>query len=162
MELVVEYLNNHLRPDLVVNTGDIVILDADSAEDRDATWRLHQKIGARLRVVPGNHDVGEPGEAMDGDVCHERTCRCFQADLGRGPFVEFGDPAEGAEGWVFVGINSQVPSSGLPEEDDQWRWLEEVAGKAQGLSVVLFLHKPMSLKGRSDPDITITARAGSG
>jgi predicted MPP superfamily phosphohydrolase len=31
MELVVEYLNNHLRPDLVVNTGDIVILDAGSA-----------------------------------------------------------------------------------------------------------------------------------
>ncbi len=36
MELVVEYLNNHLRPDLIVNTGDIVILDADSAEDSDA------------------------------------------------------------------------------------------------------------------------------
>ena len=158
MELVAEYLNHHLRPDLVVNTGDIVILDADSAEDRHTAWRLHQDIGGHLRVVPGNHDVGEPGDApwMGMSVTSERVAN-FKDTWGSDRFVEFGEPDNGAEGWVFIGINSQVLSSRLPEEADQWHWLEEVVGKVQGLSVLLFLHKPMSLSGRADRDITIAA-----
>ena len=158
MELVAEYLNHQLRPDLVVNTGDIVILDADSAEDRHTAWRLHQEIGGPLRVVPGNHDVGEPGDGpwMGMSVTSERVAN-FKHTWGSDRFVEFGEPANGAEGWVFIGINSQVLSSHLPEEADQWHWLEEVVGKVQGLSVLLFLHKPMSLSGRADRDITIAA-----
>jgi 3',5'-cyclic AMP phosphodiesterase CpdA len=62
MSLLVEYVNNELRPDLVIHTGDVVILNPDSLGDRLTAWRLHQKIDAPLLVLPGNHDVGESGD----------------------------------------------------------------------------------------------------
>ncbi len=58
-ERLVDYLNEVAAPDLAINTGDAVILDPDAADDRDAAIRIHERIQAPLRVLPGNHDVGE-------------------------------------------------------------------------------------------------------
>ena len=58
-ERLVDYLNEVAAPELAINTGDVVILDPDAADDRDAAIRIHERIQAPLRVLPGNHDVGE-------------------------------------------------------------------------------------------------------
>jgi hypothetical protein len=68
----------------------------------------------------------------------------FRHTWGSDRFMEFGEPADGAEGWVFIGVNSQVLSSRIPEEADQWHWLEEVVGKIQGSSVMLLDAPPPS------------------
>jgi len=44
--------------------------------------------------------------------------------------------------WAIIGLNSEVLSSGLPEETEQWEWLEEVAAEVQGRCVAFFLHRP--------------------
>ncbi len=62
MSSLVDYLNKELVPDLVINTGDVVIVNPDSAEDRRTAHELHEQIAAPLRVLPGNHDVGESGD----------------------------------------------------------------------------------------------------
>ena len=61
-ERVVRYINEEMAPDLVVNTGDLALLDPDDADDRAMAERLHRSFEAPLLVLPGNHDVGEVGE----------------------------------------------------------------------------------------------------
>jgi 3',5'-cyclic AMP phosphodiesterase CpdA len=159
-ERLVDYLNDLAEPDLVVNTGDVVILDPDSTEDRDAAMRIHERIDAPLRVLPGNHDVGECApEPWQGIGVSSRRVQDFRSVWGSDRFVLFGDAARDAEEWAFVGINSELCSSGLPEEDEQWAWLEEIAAEAAGRSVMLFLHKPLVIDDGTRESVTVAAAA---
>jgi 3',5'-cyclic AMP phosphodiesterase CpdA len=159
-ERLVDYLNEVAEPDLVVHTGDVVILDPDSTEDRAAAVRIHERIDAPLRVLPGNHDVGEcAAEPWRGIGVSSRRVQDFRSAWGSDRFVLSGDAALDAEGWVFAGINSELCSSGLPEEEEQWAWLEEVAAEAAGRSVMLFLHKPLVIDDGTRENVTVTAAA---
>jgi 3',5'-cyclic AMP phosphodiesterase CpdA len=159
MSLLVDFLNEDLRPDLVINTGDVVILNPDSPDDRQAAWRLHQQISAPLLVLPGNHDVGESGDDVwkGISVTRERVAT-FAGTWGADRFFELGSAETGSQDWAFIGINSERMSSGLPEEDEQWDWLAGVAGQARGKSVVLFLHKPLWFLGGAEAGMTVLER----
>jgi 3',5'-cyclic AMP phosphodiesterase CpdA len=157
-ERLVDYLNGAAEPDLVVNTGDIVIVDPDAADDRDAAMRIHERINAPLQVLPGNHDVGEcAAEPWRGIGVSSRRVQSFRSAWGSDRFVLLGDAAHDAQGWAFVGINSELASSGLPEEDEQWQWLKEVAVEATGMSVMLFLHKPLVIDDGTREGVTVSA-----
>jgi 3',5'-cyclic AMP phosphodiesterase CpdA len=159
-ERLVTYLNEVAQPDLVVNTGDVVILDPDATADRDAAMRIHQRIDAPLRVLPGNHDVGECApEPWRGIGVSSRRVQSFRSAWGSDRFVLFGDAARDAEGWAFAGIDSELCGSGLPEEDGQWAWLAEVAAETAGRSVMLFLHKPLVIRDGTRENVTVTAAA---
>ncbi|MCU1493062.1 MAG: hypothetical protein JWO62_826 [Acidimicrobiaceae bacterium] len=137
--ILVDFVNTELRPDLVVNSGDVALLSPDSAEDREAARRLHERFDAPVRVLPGNHDLGEPGDHpwMGLAVTSERL-RGFTDAFGPGRFLELD-----TEGWAIVGMNSEILSSGLDEEREQWEWLEGAAAASRDRSVMLFLHKPL-------------------
>lgn len=159
-ERLVDYLNEVARPDLAVNSGDIVILDPDSAPDRAAAIRIHERIDAPLRVVPGNHDVGEcAAEPWRGLGVSSERVRGFRSAWGSDRFAVFGDAAQDAGEWAFVGINSELCGSGLPEEDEQWAWLAKVAAEAAGRSVMLFLHKPLVIDDGTRDGVTVAAAA---
>ena len=136
---LVEFVNDELRPDLIVNTGDVSILTPDSEPDRETAYKLHQGFNAPVVVLPGNHDLGEPGDHpwMGLSVTSARLAN-FIATFGSDHFVQLVD-----ETWAVVGMNSELLSSGLPEEGAQWAWLEEVAAQVAGRSLLLFLHKPL-------------------
>ena len=156
--LLAGYLNTEIRPDLVINTGDVVILNPDSDKDREAAWRLHREIEAPLLVIPGNHDVGECADEpwMGIEVTSNRVAG-FTRTWGPDRFFLPGSAATGSADWAFIGINSERMSSGLPEEDEQWEWLTGVAEQVKGKSVMLFLHKPLWFPGGSRSGITIAA-----
>jgi len=156
MALVTGYLNTELRPDLVINTGDLVIANPDSQPDRETAWKLHQEIDAPLLILPGNHDVGETGPEpwMGVPVSSDRVA-AFTGTWGPDRFIQVGSAGTGSAGWVFIGLNSERMSSGLPEEDEQWDWLAGAARRAQGRSVMLFLHKPLWFPGGPQPGITV-------
>jgi 3',5'-cyclic AMP phosphodiesterase CpdA len=137
--ILADFVNTTLRPDLVVNTGDVSILTPDSLEDRAAALKLHEAFEAPVRILPGNHDLGEAGGHpwMGLSVTSDRL-KGFIDTYGADRFVDLG-----TEGWAIVGIDSEILSSGLPEEEEQWQWLEGIAGQAEGRSVLLFLHKPL-------------------
>jgi 3',5'-cyclic AMP phosphodiesterase CpdA len=157
-ERLVDYLNDVVRPDLVINTGDLVILDPDAAADRAAAVRVHQRIAAPLRVLPGNHDVGDcAADPWRGIGVTSERVQNFRSAWGSDRFALFGDADQDAAGWAFVGINSELCSSGLPEEDEQWSWLEETAARAAGRMVMLFLHKPLVIDGGPRNGTTVTA-----
>jgi 3',5'-cyclic AMP phosphodiesterase CpdA len=157
MALLTGYLNDVLRPDLVVNTGDLVILDPDSQPDRETARALHQRIDAPLLVLPGNHDVGESGPDpwMGISVTSDRVAG-YISSWGPDRFFRLGSADTGSAGWAFVGINSERMSSGLPEEAEQWDWLAGIAEQVRGMSVMLFLHKPLWFPGAPQPGVTVT------
>lgn len=158
-ERLVGYLNQ-AEPDLVVHTGDVVIVDPDSAPDRAAAMGIHQRINAPLRVLPGNHDVGEcAAEPWQGIGVTSERVQGFRSAWGSDRFVVLGDAALDAGGWAFVGINSELCGSGLPEESEQQEWLEDVAARASGRQVMLFLHKPLVTDDGERPNVTLPAAA---
>ena len=116
MSLLVDFLNEELRPDLVIHTGDVVILNPDSPDDRQAAWQLLRQINAPLLVLPGNHDVGESGDDvwMDISVTCKRVAD-FAGTWGADRFLRLGDAETGSQDRAFIGINSERMSSGLPE-----------------------------------------------
>lgn len=130
------FINDQLRPDLVVHTGDVSMLDPDSGADRAAARELLGLIGAPLRVLPGNHDVGEPGDdPWGGFAVTSARVSAFTGVFGPDHWLEL------AGGWAVIGLNSEVLGSGLPEEEAQWDWLEMVARQAVGRPALVFCHK---------------------
>jgi len=158
MSLLTSYINNELRPDLVVHTGDVVIANPDSAQDRDAARRLLGQIDAPLLVLPGNHDVGESADNpwMDIPVTSERIAG-YTSAWGEDRFFLDGEATARSGDWVFIGLNSERFGSGLPQEDEQWDWLAGASARARGKSVLLFLHKPLWFPGGSLSGITVPA-----
>jgi 3',5'-cyclic AMP phosphodiesterase CpdA len=154
-ELAAEYVNR-LRPDLVVHTGDAIGLDPDSADERSFAAGCLATIDAPLRVLPGNHDVGETGPAAwlgfhatsDRVRAHRRA---FDGDR----FVETFD------GWTIVGLNSEMLGSGIPEEDEQWAWLDDTLAASKGDRIVLFQHKPAWRPRGHPPDALVSIPVAS-
>jgi hypothetical protein len=53
--------------------------------------------------------------------------------------------------WRLIGIDAQLLSSGLPEEEQQWRWLTGlVADVPRGDPIGIFTHKPLDGLGREE------------
>jgi 3',5'-cyclic AMP phosphodiesterase CpdA len=135
---VVDFVNETLRPDLVVHTGDVVGLSPDHDGDRRAAVAVHAQLRAPLLVVPGNHDVGDPGDTpwMGLGVTSARVAE-HRRVFGEIPFLEsFGD-------WGVLGLNSQVVGSGLAEEQEQWEWLERTLAAPGPRKLLLFMHMPL-------------------
>lgn len=130
---------NRLAPDLVINTGDIVALAPDVAEDRIIARELHQVLDAPVLMLPGNHDVGEVGDKpwMGIEVTSARL-GAYREVFGEDRWFRILD-----EEWALVGLDSQLFGSGLPEEREQWGWLEGAVAEIGDRSVLLFLHKPL-------------------
>ncbi|HVW40126.1 MAG TPA: metallophosphoesterase [Amycolatopsis sp.] len=137
--LLARHLNEEVRPDLVVHSGDIQIIHPDDAADRATSRELLDLIAAPVLVVPGNHDVGMPGvNAWAGLTVTDERVAAHEAAFGPDHWRHDTDEA------VVLGINSELLSSGLQREADQWRWIEQTfAGLPAGRPVLLFLHKPL-------------------
>src|SRR5262249_50386204 len=116
------------------------------------------RIDAPLRVLPGNHDVGESAaEPWRGIAVTSQRVQAFRSAWGDDRFVVFGDAACDADGWAFVGISSELCGSGLPEEGEQWAWGEGGGGGAGGRAVMVFLPKPVVIDDGSRENVTLAA-----
>jgi 3',5'-cyclic AMP phosphodiesterase CpdA len=140
LERVAAYVNERVRPDLIVHTGDVIALSPDSMEDREFALDAHRIFDAPVRYLPGNHDVGEGATQRPwmGFGITSRRLALHRKVFGDDRFVER------AGAWTLVGLNSGLLGCRLPEEDEQWAWLEEVlASTPPSSSVLLFLHQPL-------------------
>lgn len=131
-------LINEIDPAFVVHSGDVGILDPDEAADREAARELLAGIRAPMRVLPGNHDVGErPDNAWAGLVVTPGRLAAFEEAFGPDHWLELrGD-------WAIVGVNSEIMGSGLPAEDAQWAWLRTLPAQIGARPTLLFSHKPV-------------------
>jgi 3',5'-cyclic AMP phosphodiesterase CpdA len=144
-ERLVRFINDELEPDLVVHSGDLSILTPDSPEDKATGRELHDQIQPMLRIVPGNHDIGEAGHhPWAGLSVSSARVGAFRDVFGHDHWVEIvAGSTPGAPEWAVIGIDSEVLGSGLPEEGEQWAFLEKLPEVVGDRPAVLFLHKPL-------------------
>jgi alkaline phosphatase D len=117
---------------------DIIIASGDVSEDGYVCDGMFERIKALLdqcpapvHVIPGNHDVGEP----DGDPqVTVAFLDKWRAAFGSDRFVVE------RNGWTLIGLDSQIVGSGLAEECDQLRWLDQQLAGADHVGI--FLHQP--------------------
>jgi 3',5'-cyclic AMP phosphodiesterase CpdA len=138
-ERLVAHVNEQLRPDLVVHSGDVVIADPDATDDHRRAHELMQRFAAPVRVVPGNHDVGAPGEhPWKGLSVTDERVAAFEQIWGDDHW------RHDLDGWTVLGLDSELFGSGLDREAEQWRWLEQtVEDMPADRPTLVFLHKPI-------------------
>lgn len=137
--LLVEHVNTVLRPDLVVHTGDLVVVDPDDAADRARAHELMAGFTAPVRVLPGNHDVGDGAtRPWKGIPVTDARVAAFERVWGPDHW------RHDLGGWTLLGLDSELFGSGLDREAAQWAWLEDaVADLGTGRPTLVFLHKPI-------------------
>jgi 3',5'-cyclic AMP phosphodiesterase CpdA len=109
-------------PDLVIHTGDVTVDGADVEEDLRSTAELMRGLGVRLRAVPGNHDVGDPGHKHQ--PVNEARLQRWRSHFGPDRWVE------DIEDRRLIGFDAMLLGSGEREEALQARWLEAAMNDA--------------------------------
>ena len=129
---------NAWKPELVIHTGDLSINGADRVEDLTYSMDMMKRFDAPVRVIPGNHDLGEePGfMQLDQPTTVERLVR-YEEAVGPDRWAfDAGD-------WRLIGMNAQVLGTGLLREEEQACWLEAELTENQGRPIGIFTHKPL-------------------
>ena len=93
-----------LSADLIVHTGDVTLDGANGEGDFAMAATAMADMPAPLRVVPGNHDVGDLGSATEKPDA-ARIAR-HERHFGATPWVE------DRPGWRLLGLSSQVIGAG--------------------------------------------------
>ena len=143
-----------VRPDLVVNTGDVSWDGPAGRADMEFALELHETLPADCRYLPGNHDIGDNPTA----VGVAPSCPATQ-EL-RDAFVSvFGEDRWQFEAanWRFIGLNSLIMNTGIPSEAEQEDWMTSQLEGARGKPIALFLHKPLFLNTPGDPEEAATS-----
>ncbi len=124
--------------DLVIVSGDLSIDGADSDDDLAFARHMFARLGERLAVIPGNHDIGEePGAIHTGQPADATRLQRYLGVFGTDRFMR------DVGAWRLIGINAHLFGTGLPREAEQWSWLLDWLGETGKRPVGLFLHKPL-------------------
>ena len=139
-----------VRPDLVLNSGDISLSGKSNESDLAAARALHEAIGLPVRFLPGNHDLGDSqdlaahGAAVITDERRARYLAHFGAD-----FWTLDVP-----GWRLLAIDAQLLGSDLAAAADQEDAIVQATASLGARKLALFLHMPLFDKAADEPAMT--------
>jgi alkaline phosphatase D len=140
----VEALVTQHKPDLVINTGDLVRDAPDEADDHAHAAFRQRGLRVETLCLPGNHDIGDgppTGTGPAGGLLSR-----FESLYGPVHWVRRLDA------WSVIGINAMLLGSGQPEEADEWTWLQRALADEARRPIALFIHKPLFLAHPDEPD----------
>ena len=143
-----------VRPDLVINSGDVSWDGPTRRADLEFGMQLHAALPVECRYLPGNHDIGDNPTAVGV------APSCPATEELRDAFISvFGEDRWQFEAanWRFIGLNSLIMNTGIPSELEQEEWLRTQLEDANGKPIALFLHKPLFLNTPEDPEEASTA-----
>ena len=126
-----------LSPDLVVHSGDVSFNGPAAEADLAFARTEMDRIAARWRIIPGNHDVGEapPHSRLDQPLTDARIA-AWRRIFGSAWWVE--DVAA----WRLVGLDTSLFGSGRPEEAEQAAFFREALATRGARPVLVFMHMP--------------------
>ena len=133
--------------DFVIHTGDL--MDEPSAWAARAIKAMISQLQVPIYFVPGNHDVYNP---QMGEIEVPWWARLEVDSSLEAQYRGWFGPAWHTFSWRgvhLVGIDSLIINSGLPEEAEQWAWLEETLAEIalrEPEQIVLFTHRPLFIQ----------------
>ncbi len=134
---------NAAKVDLVLIAGDLA--DRSQPEEWSAFRELIRGFEAPVLFVPGNHDVGpKPNSGKEGTVNSQRYAKFVEA-MGPGFWVKE------VPGLKVVGITTSLLGSSLPEENEQWSFLEQTLSVPSKAPTVLLTHYPLFVETPDEP-----------
>ena len=142
--------------DFMIHTGDM--MDEPSAWAARAVRAMLSQLRIPIYFVPGNHDVYNPPM---GEIEAPWWARLGVNSTVQASYRSWFGPAWhkfDCRGVHMVGIDSLIIDSGLPEEAEQWDWLEETLAEIalrQPEQILLFTHRPLFI-GQPDEDLDAT------
>ncbi|WP_370677783.1 metallophosphoesterase [Pleomorphomonas sp. PLEO] len=135
---------NDRRPDLTVILGDLTFDGANSDADCAFAREALADLKSPCLVLPGNHDVGDTDRGSRQPANAERLARWVRT-FGADRWV-----SDEIDGWRLIGLNAQILGTGLPEEIEQWRFLEQAL--VTDRRTIVFTHQPLFLEHRREGD----------
>jgi 3',5'-cyclic AMP phosphodiesterase CpdA len=132
---------NAIDADAVVVSGDLAINGPDSDEELAFATGALKGIKARCLALPGNHDVGDEPPGQDAHQLIDLP-RLARWDRYIGPDRWALD----LHHWTVLGLNSQLPGSGLAREAEQNQWLDHELARAAGRRIAIIMHKPLFIE----------------
>lgn len=129
---------NWLKPDLIVNTGDLI--NDPSSHLQDSIYRARKAdFNVPVWEVPGNHDVMGYSEENMANYLALRGYKRF---------------AFKKKGCTFIGIDSNCIKDGATQaEEEQLNWIKEQLLKAAGSRYIfVFLHCPIIRETIDEPE----------
>lgn len=128
--------------DYIVHTGDITLDGIRFEEDYAFCRDFLARAGKEILYIPGNHDIGDNPSLSKPE--EEKGSRINAGRLAR--YKRYYDKDRWSfdrDGWRIVGINSMLIGSGLPEEQEQFAWLDEQLDTLGDLHLAVFTHQPL-------------------
>jgi Icc-related predicted phosphoesterase len=143
---VIERLNQ-IAPALTIHLGDLVHPVPSMptyAQAADNFKQLTAALQSPLRLVPGNHDVGDkPVAWAPAGIVNDAALALWREHFGD-HFYSFD-----FQGLHIAVVDAQIINSGLAAEGEQRAWLERDLAAHAGQRTFLCLHYPPYV---SDPD----------
>jgi predicted phosphodiesterase len=136
-EVILDIINRDL-PNFVLIAGDLSLNGFANEDDLKFTHEQFGRINCPVRVIPGNHDLGNNISSVDGgpeiSLSQRKTfIKYFRRDWW----------VEEIGSWSFIGLNSLLFSSEFDAEGAQAEWLLQTVARSQNRSIALCLHKPL-------------------
>ena len=124
-----------VKPDLIINTGDVSMNGAGDPADLDTAAAWHRTLAAPVLAVPGNHDIGDLLDYKPDQLINDDRITTFERIIGPQYWLK------DVQGWRLIGLNALLFDSGHPAEEAQYLWLEEALTVPARFAI--FLHKPL-------------------
>lgn len=141
-----------LKPDLIVHTGDISFNGPARPGDLGFAVSRLDRLPAPVRIIAGNHDVGEaPRYSRLDQPVNDGRIAAWQEAVG--PLWW----REDIGAWRLVGLDTALMASDRPEEAEQEAFLVEVLATRGARPVLLFLHMPPFYRDVDDATPTTSA-----
>lgn len=129
--------------DLVLFAGDLT----DRALPEDIATALEQmrRFAAPVHYVAGNHDVGDKLSVRGANPITGASLDAYEARIGPAFFVER------FNGLRVIGVTASLFNSGLPREEEQWEFLEELTQSFTPGTTILLTHYPPFVEAPDEP-----------
>lgn len=140
--------------DFIVHTGDVTLDGIRYDEDYALCRDFFRETGKTIHFLAGNHDVGDnpklskPQHENGSAINAERYAR-FSVYFGSDRWViDRGN-------WRIIGISSMLIGSSLPQENQQYDWIDEqIASLSDDRYLAVFTHQPIYIDNTDSAELT--------
>lgn len=137
LEKIIDKINNEIKPDVVINLGDLIEDFNDHDKDIESlkfVWKMFEKINPRFFSVIGNHDLRSMSSIKEVEQIMGYEHSTFSKDINGYHLIFLGTDVNAHIGTTEGGI---LKTRILSEEDMEWIRNDL---KNNNLPCLIFLH----------------------